>query len=315
MERKGFTLVELLVVIAVTALLLGILMPVLNRARRQAKAVVCRSNLRQWGKIFRMYSNDNNGENATQGWYGYGIPDPWMRSMKGYCKGTEGINCCPMAGKPTNPDDGLEAGGSGGPGGGGAGVRTLPRSRGGPGSDGGGAVTGGRGARGGTLLAWGKLKVRVGDEWTEDYYGSYGINNWLCVPDESGSWIVGGLSLNVGRNFWRTPDVGSASEIPMCLDSWWYCAWVKDTDTPGEWDCDRRFFPCGCTNSIHRFCINRHDGFVNAVFMDCSVRRVGLKELWTLKWHREFNTANRWTPAGGARPEDWPKWMRRFRDD
>jgi hypothetical protein len=48
--------------------------------------------------------------------------------------------------------------------------------------------------------------------------------------------------------------------------------------------------------------------------MDWSARKVGLKELWTLKWHRQFNTANRWTKAGGVKPEDWPPWMRRFKD-
>jgi hypothetical protein len=48
--------------------------------------------------------------------------------------------------------------------------------------------------------------------------------------------------------------------------------------------------------------------------MDSSVRKVGLKELWTLKWHRKFNTANRWTRAGGVQPEDWPEWMRNFKD-
>jgi prepilin-type processing-associated H-X9-DG protein len=63
-----------------------------------------------------------------------------------------------------------------------------------------------------------------------------------------------------------------------------------------------------------RFCLNRHSGAVNCLFMDSSVRKVGLKELWTLKWHREFNTANRWTKAGGVQPEDWPKWMRNFKD-
>jgi hypothetical protein len=49
-------------------------------------------------------------------------------------------------------------------------------------------------------------------------------------------------------------------------------------------------------------------------FIDLSARRVGLKELWTLKWHRRFNTAGRWTKAGGVRPSDWPQWIRRFPD-
>ena len=61
-------------------------------------------------------------------------------------------------------------------------------------------------------------------------------------------------------------------------------------------------------------CINRHNGYVNGLFFDWSVRRVGLKELWTLKWHRKFNVAGPWTKAGGARPEDWPEWMRGFKD-
>jgi len=59
--------------------------------------------------------------------------------------------------------------------------------------------------------------------------------------------------------------------------------------------------------------MNRHQGSVNAILMDWSARRVGLKELWTLKWHPEFNTRGRWTTAGGVQPGDWPGWMRPFR--
>jgi prepilin-type processing-associated H-X9-DG protein len=62
------------------------------------------------------------------------------------------------------------------------------------------------------------------------------------------------------------------------------------------------------------FCINRHNGSVNGLFLDWSVRKVGLKELWTLNWYTEFNRAGRWTKAGGAKPEDWPKWMRGLKD-
>ena len=53
---------------------------------------------------------------------------------------------------------------------------------------------------------------------------------------------------------------------------------------------------------------------LNGLFMDWSVRKIGLKELWTLKWHPQFNTANEWTKAGGAQPEDCPEWMRKFKD-
>ena len=62
------------------------------------------------------------------------------------------------------------------------------------------------------------------------------------------------------------------------------------------------------------FCVNRHDGYENCLFMDWSARRIGVKELWTLKWQRQFNTRDRWTKAGGIQPESWPEWMRRFKD-
>lgn len=68
------------------------------------------------------------------------------------------------------------------------------------------------------------------------------------------------------------------------------------------------------SSTMASFCMNRHNGHVNCLFLDLSVRKVGLKELWTLKWHREFNTAGPWTKAGGVQPKDWPHWMRKFKD-
>jgi prepilin-type N-terminal cleavage/methylation domain-containing protein len=62
MRRRGFTLIELLVVISIIAILMAILMPGLQRVKAQAQFTTCRSNLRNYGVIARMYSDDNRGE-------------------------------------------------------------------------------------------------------------------------------------------------------------------------------------------------------------------------------------------------------------
>ena len=58
-----------------------------------------------------------------------------------------------------------------------------------------------------------------------------------------------------------------------------------------------------------------NSGGINSVFLDGSVAKVPLRALWKLKWHRTFDTAGPWTKAGGVQPEDWPQWMRKFKDD
>jgi prepilin-type N-terminal cleavage/methylation domain-containing protein/prepilin-type processing-associated H-X9-DG protein len=59
--RRGFTLVELLVVIGIIALLISILLPALNRARESGMKVQCLSNIRQVGIVFTMYINQSKG--------------------------------------------------------------------------------------------------------------------------------------------------------------------------------------------------------------------------------------------------------------
>jgi prepilin-type processing-associated H-X9-DG protein len=159
-----------------------------------------------------------------------------------------------------------------------------------------------------TFHAWGIFSTKsVAGLGPNGVCGSYGINGYLMdIPDTAS--YMSGVPASEG---WRDlRDVPNAASVPMFLDALRFDLWPLATDTPAATEADA----WSTLTHMPRCCINRHDGTVSCLFVDGSARKVGLKELWTLKWHRAFDTAGPWTKAGGVRPEDWPAWMRPFKE-
>jgi prepilin-type N-terminal cleavage/methylation domain-containing protein len=152
-----------------------------------------------------------------------------------------------------------------------------------------------------TFAMWG-LGSLDADYVAQQDYGSYGINRWIYNRTAKQS----------GENYWKGRNVPGAAFIPLFADCSWYGGRPFEHDSPPQFTGQQ---PAEWTiDNMRRFCLDRHLSATCAVFLDCAVRRLGLKELWTLKWHRSYKTSNAWTKAGGAQPTDWPDWMRPLKD-
>jgi hypothetical protein len=132
---------------------------------------------------------------------------------------------------------------------------------------------------------------------------SYGLNGLIfdAVLFEGSRAMLG----SAYRPYVDVLSLKGRGNIPLLFDSPDYSRWLIN---------ERLRPPKEESSPFEAPCINRHDGAINVLFLNWSVRRIGLKGLWTLKWRLLFDTTGPWTKAGGVRPEDWPEWMRGFKD-
>ncbi len=153
--------------------------------------------------------------------------------------------------------------------------------------------------------AWGRF-------WGEGYapegdWGSYGINGWVENPPADQVTVYEGFET---KNNWRTPGVRGAALVPLFMDALRFNIFPLPEDSPP----DIPDMAWQGTQHMRRICIDRHKGGINMAFLDWSVRKVDLKELWTLKWHKTYDTRGPWTMAGGVTPSEWPDWMHNYPD-
>jgi len=260
-KRRGFTLIELLVVIAIIALLMSILMPALNKAKQQAKAIVCPTRLHQWAVVWHMFLDDHEGRVELE--------LNWWAPLWPYYK-DEKLLLCPAAvtvkGKmpvpPTDPE-------------------LIDH-----------------GIRGDKSHAWADWYDKDPDEWTEGvdpprhkwYTGSYGRNGFLS--EDAGN--VRGRPITAGplkgkRRLWGDAPgsllaAKGAHQVPIVLDGGGGSPMPQDK--PPEYEGQAYFSQPINVNEIRSFCIKRHDWYVNCVFLDFHTAKVNLKSLWLLRWHR-----------------------------
>ncbi|MCH8511973.1 MAG: DUF1559 domain-containing protein [Kiritimatiellae bacterium] len=83
-NRRGFTLIEMLVVIAIIALLAAIIVPSIHRALESAKSTQCASNLRQVGIAMTGYALENNGFLPPAGSWGGQTAPTWYNTISPY---------------------------------------------------------------------------------------------------------------------------------------------------------------------------------------------------------------------------------------